>query len=100
MALEFPNTPFHQELNGLITVCLLGRDTESDAFVECRVIATALTKLGAGGLAPDKLENAFNNYREEIEAIALRKYAAGEFEHQSDRIVVWIDCGNFQRLGQ
>ncbi len=100
MALEFPNEPFHKEQNGLIAVWLQGRDTEYGAPVECRVIATALTRRGAGGLAPYKLENAFNKHREQIEAIARRKYAANEFERLTDRIVVWINDDDFRRWGQ
>ncbi len=94
MALEFSSEPFHKEENGSITVRLQGRDTESDVFVECRVIATVLTALGADGLAPEKLETAFNKHRERIEVITRRKYVADDFERLTDRIVVWIDRGD------
>ena len=43
MALAFPKEPFHKEQNGVIAVWLQGQDTESGEFVDCRVIATALT---------------------------------------------------------
>ncbi len=94
MPLVFPKTPFVRELP--LAVWLQCRDTNTKANVDCRVIATGLTQhCGAEGLNNQELLRAFNEHRARIENTAQRKYAADRVERLIDRIVVWLDRGDF-----
>ena len=110
MPLVFPNPPFVAKEPPL-AVWLQGRDTDTGANVDCRVISTALTQhCGAGGLkyaifprghirsacrCNEKLLRAFNEHRARIENMAQHKYAAGKVARLSDRIVVWLHSADF-----
>ncbi len=95
MPLVFPNPPFVAKEPPL-AVWLQGVDTDTGGNVDCRVIATALTRhCGAGGLTNQELLRAFNENRARIENTAQRKYAADRVERLKDRIVVWLDRGDF-----
>jgi hypothetical protein len=91
MPLVFPNPPFVPKEPPL-DVWLQGRDTDTGDNVDCRVNYLVLTQhFGAGGVTNQELLRAFNEHRAKIENIAQRKYAAGNVERLSDRIVVWVD---------
>ncbi len=90
MPLVFPNPPFVKEPP--LAVWLQGRDTDTGANVDCRVIAKSLTRhCGAVGLENQELLRAFNEHRARIEKLAQREYAAGKVERLNDRNVVWLD---------
>ncbi len=96
MALVFSDSPFVKDESpkGFLAVWLQGQDSSTD--VDCRVIATALTqRCGADGLTNPELLRAFNEHRQEIEAIAIRKYAKQQTELRSDRVIVWIGPDDF-----
>ena len=94
MPMVFPNPPFVKE--SPLAVWLQGRDTDTGDNVDCCVISTALTRhCGARGLTNQELLRAFNEHRARIENTAQRKYAAGQVERLQDRIVVWLDRGDF-----
>ncbi len=94
MPLVFFNPPFVKEPP--LAVWLQGRDTDTGANVDCRVISTVLTQhCGAGGLENQELLRAFNEHRARIEKLAQREYAAGKVERLNDRIVVWLHSADF-----
>ena len=94
MPLVFPNPPFVKEPP--LAVWVQGRDTDTGANVDCRVISTVLTQhCGAGGLENQELLRAFDEHRARIENMAQRKYAAGEVERVNGRIVVWLHSADF-----
>ncbi len=96
MSLVFSDSPFvmDESPKGFLAVWLQGQDSSTD--VDCRVIATALTqRCGADGLTNPELLRTFNEHRQEIEAIAIRKYAKQHTEQRTDRVIVWIGPDDF-----
>lgn len=88
MPLLFAGQPFVKDHP--IAVWLQGRDNDTGANVDCRVGAKFLTSRGAEGIANQKLLDAFEQNRQEIEATAQRKYEDGQFERERDRLVVYV----------
>ncbi len=86
MALNFSAQPFvnHNEA-GTLFVSL----QDPSAYVDCRVIATALSRK-AGSLSNTHLLRAFDRHRSEIEAAANRKFKAKDYDEQQGRIIIWI----------
>ncbi len=88
MPLLFSGQPFVKDKP--IAVWLHGRDSDTGANVDCRVGAKFLNTRGAEGIANQKLLDAFEQNRQEIEATAQRKYEIGHFEQEPDRLVVYV----------
>ena len=86
MALNFSAQPFvNRNEAGTLFVSL----QDPSAYVDCRVIATALSR-DAGSLSKTKLLRAFDRRRSEIEAVANRKFKAKDYIEQQGRIIIWI----------
>ena len=97
MSVEFTSKPMVKE-SPIIAVCVWGRDSETEDYVEYRVTHAALRTRDANvGFQYENMISVHNDHVDEFEQAARRKYAAGQVKHEHDLIVVWLDKADFSR---